>query len=237
MRHHGVVMNTHITIVWRMMGVEDHGHATRLLTAFNHEARKWLVVGTPNGPRQRPTKRAGLGGSPYMYVYVHENSRDQRFHTHQLTFIPHEKAALFNEWALACFARLCRRPRLGDRAICVRVHKPRNEGDAVARCWDWYRYITKSLHPNCGAFDDDGQWQSIRSIFKPYPFIEAEPVHSTQLASGSRNIWTKAQQAKGFWSRFHTGEWDRLYDGWELEARRSEAEGAARNEMLKTLNL
>lgn len=220
MRHHGVVLNSHITIVWRLMGVRDHAEATRLLTAFNHEVAKWLAVGSePAQVRKRMTKRAEMGGSEHMYVYVHENARDMGFHTHELAFIPPAKAALFKEWAPRCLARLGGYKGFHEDTIHITVDKSRLEGAAVARCWKWFRYLTKNLHPKVAFRGAYGEQIEGREIFKPSrPFVMKAPVHCAQIASGSRNIWTKAQAGAEFRSRLVVSELGRLYDGSELNS-------------------
>lgn len=241
MRHHGIVLNAHLTITWGLLDIREHAHAARLLTRFNHEAGKWLAAGSPSHARQRMTRRAWNGSSPHIYIYVHESAREQGFHTHELAVIPPEKVDRFEQWALTCLARLSGRTRIHPDAFCLRVYKPRNEADAVARMWDWFRYITKSLSPSVLVEARNGEWVQARTVFKPRPFLEAPPVSCSQLASGSHNIWTKAQRRAGFRSRYRTGEWDHLYSGWELEARRQEqleeAERRRVEQMLATLNL
>lgn len=241
MRHHGIVLNAHLTITWGLLDVHDHAHAARLLTRFNHEAGKWLAVGSLQDNRQRMTQRAWNGGSPHFYVYAHENGREQGFHSHELALIPPEKKDSFEQWGFSCLARLSGRTRVHPDAFCLRVYKPRNEADAVARLWDWFRYITKSLSPCVLVEARNGEWVQARAIFKSRPFIEAEQVSCSQLASGSRNIWTEARRRAGFRSRYRTGEWDQLYDGSELEAwrqeRLEEAEQRRVEQMLATLNL
>jgi len=244
MRHHGTVLNSHITIAWRLTGVRDHAAATRVLTAFNHEAAKWLAVGSgPAKLRRRMTKRAEAGGSDHMYVYVHENARDMGFHTHMLAFIPPAKAALYEEWARGCLHRLSGYKGMHEATLHVTGNNSRTETQRVAWCWSRFRYLIKTLEPTWRVRDDEGEWVESRAIFKPdRHFIEASPVHCSQVASGSRNIWTKAQAKAGFVSRYRvTGELARLYDGSELDERRREielAEAEARLvDLTRTLNL
>jgi hypothetical protein len=218
MYKYGRAMNAHVTLTWRMMGVGTHSRAAYLLSAFNKEASRWLAVGTRDKPRLR-TKRAWPGSAPYMYVNVHENGRDQGFQTHQLCYIPPDKGDLLNEWALTWFAPLLKKSGVGAQAICVRVDKSRNERDAVALCWDRYRYVTKTLFPHYKFYVWNERWLNARSIIKPYPFIETEPVHCPQIASGARDIWSNAQREAEFCSRLGTGDYDRLCDGWELKGR------------------
>lgn len=244
MRHHGVVMNTHITIAWRLMGIRDHAEATRVLTAFNHEAAKWLTVGSgPAKLRRRMTKRSQAGGSQHMFVYVHENARDMGFHTHMLAFIPPAKAALFKEWARGCLHRLSGYKGMHEATLHVTGNNSGTETQRVAWCWSRFRYLIKTLEPTWRVRNDEGEWVESRAIFKPNRhFIEASPVHCAQVASGSRNIWTKAQAKAGFVSRYRVnGELDRLYDGSELDERRREIELAEHEarlvDLTRTLNL
>jgi hypothetical protein len=240
MRHYGLVMNCHATLAWSVMGVEDHRQSARLLTSFNHEARKWLAVGGFDEETRRCSARALLGGSRHVYAYVHEYAREQGFHTHQLMVVPPEKAERFGSWANACLRRLSGRS-LDERATCFKFHKPKNEADAVARCWSWFRYATKGLSETLEIADDEGGWRSARDIFKPYPAVNGDPVSCHQIAGGAHAIWTKAQRIAGFRSRFDTGDWERLYDGHELEERRQAIKEEARRQqteaLLRTLNL
>ncbi|BCB18309.1 hypothetical protein [Bosea sp. ANAM02] len=242
MRHYGVVMNAHMTILWERMGVRDHAAATRVLTLFNHEVGKWLDIGdATDRSRMRFTKRSRVMSSQHFYIYVHENGRNQGFHTHELAFIPPEKAEAFKVWAPRCLARLTKRGWIPPEAFVVKINKSRSESDQVARCWAWFRYVTKSLGEDDRFRLDDGRWIEARAVFKSNPFILKSPVHCAQLASGSRNIWTKAQRAVRFRSRFlDDDELDRLYDGSELERRRREIEEAedeaARLSLLNSLD-
>nr|WP_047573959.1 hypothetical protein [Methylobacterium sp. ZNC0032] len=244
MRRHGTAMNAHLTFTWRMMGIRDHAAATRLFTAFNHEAAKWLAVGSmPAKVRRRVTKRAEAGGSEHMYVYVHENARSMGFHTHMLAFIPPAKADLFKEWARGCLHRLNGYKGMHEDALHISVNTSRSEKQSAEWCWSRFRYLIKTLDPAWRVRDDEGNWVEGREVFKPdRRFIEAGPVHCAQMASGSHNIWTKAQASAGFVSRYRLpGELDRLYDGSELVERRKEielAEDEARLvDLSRTLNL
>jgi hypothetical protein len=239
---HGVAFNAHLTIVWRGLSIHDHARAAAILARYNHEAAKWLRVGDIMAPRRRMTKRAMDGGSPHYFVYVHEHGRDEGLHTHMLCVVPREKAKAFEEWSMGCLARLSGRRRPQPDAIWFSPQtKSRgfesyqsNQAGKVARSWDWFRYITKSLRPTAGYRDNDGGVVSARDIFKPYAYCETHPVYLAKLAGGSENVGEGAQRAAGFVSKFATGEWDRLYDGSELqERRRRQKEEAEQQEALK----
>jgi hypothetical protein len=191
------------------------------------------------------TRRASAGGSKHHWVYVHEHARDEGFHTHLLCVIPREKAKAFWTWSLATLARLTRQPRVHHDAVwfvpCTKQgfepYRARSEADAVARCWDWFRYLSKTLAPNVGYKDNDGHLRAAREIFKlNYGYRATAPVHCAKLAGVSESIGWKAQVEAGFFSRLRTGEWDALYDGWELKAYRQRLqEEAQAKEMARVL--
>ena len=203
---------------------------------YNHEAAKWLKVGYSNADRKRMTKRAWAGGSEHFWIYVHEHGRYEGFHTHQLCVVPPDKATAFWQCSLACFARLTGQYRIHPDAVCFspctrsrgfEPYRGKNELDGVARCWDWFRYLVKSLGHDWCVPDDQKVLHPARDIFKPYPFVNTAEVHCAKLAGGSENIRKKAQVAAGFRSKHLKGEFDRLYDGSELEERRRRLENEA----------
>jgi len=228
MWQYGIVPTAHLVIAWERLGVRDHAKASRLLTLFNHEVGKWLKVGAETGrPKLRVMKRARVASSRHFYIYVHENGRRQGFHTHELAFIPPEKAAAFREWAPRCLARLAGQASVDPEAFFVKVDKSSKEIDRVARCWGWFRYITKGLAEGQLLQLGDGQLVDARAVFKCEPFVLKPPVRCAQLASGSHNIGTKAQRAARFRSRFlDDSQLDHLYDGSELGAYRRTIEAA-----------
>ena len=193
MWQHELVMNAHVIINWRLLGVDER-RAAATLSQYNHEAAKWLRVGDESMPRQRMTRRASAGGSKHHWVYVHEHARDEGFHTHLLCVVPREKANAFWTWSLATLARLTRQPRVHHDAVwfvpCTKQgfapYRARSEADAVARCWDWFRYLSKTARPTVAYKDNDGQWRAARQIFKlNYAYRETAPVHCAQLAGVS----------------------------------------------------
>ena len=45
MWQYGRVMNAHVTILWKLLGVTDPNKAAEILSKYNHEAAKWLSIG------------------------------------------------------------------------------------------------------------------------------------------------------------------------------------------------
>jgi hypothetical protein len=79
--------------------------------------------------------------------------------------------------------------------------------------------------------------RAAREIFKlNYVYRETAPVHCAKLAGVSESIGWMAQVEAGFFSRLQTGEWDALYDGWELKTYRQRLqEEAQAKEMAQVL--
>ncbi|MCU4181787.1 hypothetical protein [Bosea sp. BH3] len=245
MRHHGVVLNTHLTIAWGYLGVSDGEQAAWMLTRFNNEAAKWLKVGyIPSVQRRRFGQRASAESSEHFYVYVHEWGRRYGLHTHELAFIPPAKRQAFEAWAEACLARLCGRKYIPAQALKITGRVRAAEYERVWLCWKWFRYITKTLDPEYRIRCADGSPVVVRELFHPKAFYEGAMVNCEQLASGSRNIWTQAQVRAGFVARLYQPDVTDIYDGAEMDehrwARMQAAEDARRAEFIRglaTLNL
>ncbi len=245
MRHHGIVLNAHLTIVWGYLGVSDGEQAAWLLMRFNHEAAKWLKVGFVLGvERRRLGQRVGVESSEHLYVYVHEWGRRQGLHTHELAFIPPEKKQQFEIWARSCLARLCGRDHIPLQALKITGGNWAAEHRRVWLCWNWFRYITKTLDEAYSIRHGGGTAVPVRDIFRPRRFYEGAEVTCAQLASGSRNIWTQAQKEAGFLARVYQPGVVDIYDGAELDERRwalvQAAEDAKQAEFIRgldTLNL
>jgi hypothetical protein len=239
MAQHGVVMNAHITINWRQMGVDDASKAVALLGEFNGEAAKWLRVGKPDGLPERASRRQGYG-TDYFYVFVHENVGEQGFHTHLLCFIPAALTADFTKWSRACFARLLHRKEIPARAFWPVVRHQKLETDRVERCWAWFRYLIKQLDETVTVLDDEGALQPLRGILKPRPLRQMKPLPVPSAVRVSHNLGPRERRKAGFRSRFQTGDWERIFSGDELDERRvrlrEEAQEAEFKAFLATLN-
>jgi len=235
----GLAFNGHLTILWRGLGIVDHARAAAVLSAFNKEAAAWLRVGELESDRRRMNKRAAFGSSPHVYAYVHENTQVNGFHTHQLLYVPREKAAAFEVWAEKCLTRLSGRRRAEVYAVHLspRTKKggflPRRystDASAAADMWRWVRYVMKGLPEEWFCVSPDAPAVKLREIFAPRPFYPSAPVYARRVVGFSENIGPAAQRAAGFESKYRWREFDRLYDGSELADYRREvarAEAAA----------
>ncbi|WP_298372302.1 hypothetical protein [uncultured Bradyrhizobium sp.] len=255
MWQYGVIMNAHLTICWRLLGVMNHAWAAELLSRYNHEAAKWLDVGIGDGVERRRVSRRSSGTSAlHLFVYVHENAREKGFHTHELMCLPVCRAQAFADWSRDCLGRLAGQRQVDERAVFfspasakLKQFKPyegMRESFAVERQWEWFRYITKSLHPDHMERTPDGYGlRPAREIFgMTHPFMETPPVTCTKLAGYSENIGPAIQRRVEFVSKFDRGDWANLYDGSELDdfrecvaEIREEAREAARQAEMKAI--
>lgn len=234
MRRYGRVMNAHMTVLWKLLGVTDPNKAVEILSKYNHEAAKWLAVGDGDDVvRTRHSRRASGTSAPHLFVYVHEQAQEKAFHTHELMSLPVRRAQEFAEWSKECLARLagCARPDEAAVFFTPASEKRRQfspyqgarEEFAVERHWRWFRYLTKSLDPDHRERSPvDGGWHVARDIFQmTKPFMATGPVSCRKLAGCSENIGVGAQTKAGFLSKFDRGDWSGLYDGSELDGYRA----------------
>jgi hypothetical protein len=66
--------------------------------------------------------------------------------------------------------------------VRVVASNARDEGVAVARCWSWFRYLSKELDPNVGFGRVDEKDRPLREILKVYR--TARPVACAQMMGG-----------------------------------------------------
>lgn len=243
MWQYGRVMNAHLTILWKLLGVTDHNKAVQILSKYNHEAAKWLSVGDgDNVARSRFSRRSFGASAPHAFVYVHEQAQEKGFHTHELMYVPLGRAQEFAKWSQDCLARLSGCARADEAAVFFspasqkrrkfRPYAGARESFAVDRQWRWFRYLTKSLDPEHRERSPmDGAWHVARDIFQmTKPFMATGPVSCRKLAGCSENIGPSAQRLARFVSKFDGGDWGGLYGGSELEDYRADMAALAEAE-------
>lgn len=212
---HQAVMNTHVVILWETLRVYDHGEATKVLSDYLSQARKWARVGTPGEQRLRRRQRTGYGFT-FRYVYVHENGTGRGFHTHLLCTVPYAQKKAFEAWTWSVLAKLTRtKPVL--TTLVVRQRRLLEPGAAISRGWAWFRYITKQLDPAaCHALVDEPE-RPLRQVLRLWSRRDSLPVTCAKLTGSSHDIGTAAQKRAGFVSKLARGEYDTLYNGDELD--------------------
>lgn len=234
MWQYGRVMNAHLTILWKLLGVTDPNKAAKILSKYNHEAAKWLKVGEgDNVVRSRRSRRSSRASVPHLFVYVHEQALEKGVHTHELMSLPVDRAQAFAEWSRSCLARLSKCESVDEAAVFFspaskkrrqfNLYQGAREEFAVGRHWRWFRYLTKSLDPlHQERSPVDSAWHVARDIFEiRRPFMATGPVTCRRLAGWSENLGQAAQREAGFASKFELGDWARLYDGSELDEYRA----------------
>ena len=230
MWQYGRVMNAHLTILWKLLGVTDPNKAAKILSKYNHEAAKWLKVGEGDRVvRSRRSRRSSRASVPHLFIYVHEQAQEKGVHTHELISLPVDRAHAFAEWSRDCLARLAKCASVDEAAVFFTpASKKRREFNpyrgareefAVGRHWRWFRYLTKGLDPlHQERSPVDGAWHVARDVFQIMkPFMATGPVTYRKLAGCSENIGPSAQAKAGFMSKFEAGNWAALYDGSELD--------------------
>lgn len=241
MRKHGVVMNTHVIILWSQMGV-THEEGDALLKDYLHKAQKWLRVGTKS--RRYRKANARYEGGELRYVWVHENAANRGFHSHVLCNVPPRLHKAFTAWSRQCLAHAANKPMPWSAFRSVRSYAKTDES-AVRRAWSWFRYLTKQLDPKLVVnVWDAGHFvnaPSLRDMIHPWPLRHSPPINLDRLAGVSRNLGQGAQAKDGFRSKLKTGAFQNLYSGDEFDDwRRSmerQCEDARRQQLLKTLQI
>ena len=127
--HLGIVMDVHVSITWKMLGIEcQHEAAKALRYEFFKHLQEWCKYRMPKGHR-------------FVWLYVHEIGRRHGFHTHILTAIPDELRGEFRAWVAARMAKLSRTGIVAKGAFNI-VAPP---SDKIGRQWRWLQYFSKGL--------------------------------------------------------------------------------------------
>jgi hypothetical protein len=204
----GLVLNTHVTIMYALLGVTGHAAGAKMLSDFHRRARASL--------RDQ--------GYPYHFVDTHEHARDRGFHTHLLTCIDQGVQPAFYDCVESVFGtdRVGKNP-VKDRIIPVLVqyknlHNPDQQRGSQ---WGRLRYLCKELDLTATALDADGRRKPLHKLLGLKRSRQGNDVGSAQRSGSSREIGRKAQEeartegtAAG--SAFQRGAWSELYSGWEL---------------------
>jgi hypothetical protein len=214
MSEHGAVMNTHVVILWETLRVYDHRRATKIMSDYLSQARKWARVGTAGEPRRRRRQRTGEGFA-FRYVYVHECGVGRGFHSHILCTVPYTMKKAFEDWTWSILRKLAR-SRGDGTTVVVRQRTQLQGKSAIVRAWGWYRYITKQLDPQVlhGAIDQP--LSPLRQNLQVWSRRGSLPVHCMKLVGSSHDVGEAAQTKAGFVSKLRRGEYASIYNGDEI---------------------
>jgi hypothetical protein len=200
------IMNVHVVVAWRTLGIADHQCAVHLLTVVLNESQKWARKGTPGLPPRRRRARTGAG-FVLRYVWTCEHSPAHGFIAHVLCAVPPGAVPAFRAWLETAVLRLAEHG--GERGTVKVV----SSQGSVFRGWAWFRHLTRQLDPEA---------RSLRAVLRLKPPRPTSPVTCVRLANASRELLPRAQTVAGFRSALRRGDPQRidadLYDGQELTA-------------------
>jgi hypothetical protein len=246
MWQYGEVMSVHIVILWQTLGVTDHGKARNLLLQYLNRCQKRGKVGlTAPLDRRKRLKRSLRqsrhgNGFVFRYIFTNECNGTRGFHSHVLANVPERLRPDFEAWSRQTLAKLAKHP-VTETTLKVVPANSSTESEAVARQWNWFRYICKQLElesePRWGNNEEPPQ--RLRDVLQLWPYQSALPVTlpEGQLTGASRDIGEKAQRAAGFFSELLEGDLTRIYDGHELEEYRARPQEEERQRLISTLSL
>jgi hypothetical protein len=239
MSQFGSLLNCHVTITWRTLGVPvgDHEHAAALLGEYLNRCQKWAAVGwigrtLTKSPRQRYRARTGEGFR-FSYIYVHEYGTEHGFHSHVLCHVPQYVVPAFRAWTQVILPRLARHPGT-KKSVVVIPARERSESSTIERQWKWFAYLLKQLNPRvrCGDRNSGQPFVPLREILKVWPYRRGLDVSCAKLTGTSHDLSLKAQKAAGFRSWLRWSRRDGLYLGDELTAGRDRREEEERQRRL-----
>jgi len=236
----GVVMNSHVIIMWSMMGLNE-AEGDKVLGDYLHKAQKWCQVGTK--PRQRRVANARMGRE-LRYVWVHENDFRRGFHSHLLLHLPDGADQRFKAWSREALTDMAVK-HLPEKAFYLAPNRGKTEQDRVWLAWKWFRYLSKQLRPDAKIFWRDSEkgihdaWA--REVIKPCRIRESPHLSLKKMTGVSRNIGVGAQRDGRYLSRWEACLFDELYSGNEMSdwRKRVEYERLQKNhqELLKSLQI
>ncbi|WP_038934304.1 hypothetical protein [Bradyrhizobium japonicum] len=236
----GVVMNSHVIIMWSMMGLSE-AEGDAILHNYLKKAQHWCKVGTK--PRQRRVANM-RAGRELRYVWVHENDLRRGFHSHLMLYLPDGACERFEAWSREALTQMVGKP-FPKEALCLRPNRGKTERSRVQVAWTWFRYLSKQLWPDARIFWRDSKtgcheaWA--REVIKPWRIRESPPLPLKTLANVSQNIGVGAQRNDRYVSRWDACLFDEFYSGNEMSEwrQRLESERRQRNhqELIATLQI
>lgn len=199
---HGVILNVHVIISWKLLGYEDHSEATQALQkGFLKHLKEWYYSKCPDGP-------------PHAWIHSNECSGRIGFHTHILTAIPDALRPEFRKWVKSRLKKISRAGSLIPGAHKI-VAPPSNP---IKRQWIFFQYICKGLDPLAKVKVSVGNEEMVALADLIQFEYESPGVITCKNREGaSRNIEKTARKKEGFRSLLDQGIVDvrRLYAGEE----------------------
>lgn len=129
----GVILDTHVTIVWKLLGHEDQ---VSLGTMLNRGLIKPF------------TEWCRGNDIDCAYIYANEYSTDAGLHTHFLTSIDHYYLKAFRSWIGNRAVAISTVSPVDKKAIYVAPPSSRSTEKATFKQWKIFQYLCKGADPD-----------------------------------------------------------------------------------------
>ncbi|WP_152047563.1 hypothetical protein [Aureimonas psammosilenae] len=241
MWRYGQCFNTHLTILARPLGYDDHREFAAAMAPFNKEMGRWLRVSGEERTR-RWKKRVVTGQpQPHLWMYVFENGVRRGLHVHQLCTVPKVQKQAFETHVRDWWGRQACLDY--DPSAIFITFRHQSGQDALTRHTEWVRYIMKSADRASGLYDHDDNPRTYEEIFKLRPYPTTPNVYVPQMSGICHALSEKAQHTPiacdneeyRFVSKAASGVFDTLFDGSELQEY-VERHNTVRRRLLKNLS-
>ncbi|MDD4911063.1 MAG: hypothetical protein PHP57_02100 [Sideroxydans sp.] len=198
----GVALNTHVTIHWGALGIDDQIEAASVLQEqFIHHLKAWMRY------KKAAHKDRFSGNSEYelCWIYSHENSPYGGFHTHLIVGIPDLFRKEFAIWTKHRFQEISKTKELHDKAIFIRT----NRSTPITSQWHLFQYICKGLNPDARV-QPHGHTQWLENQRSEYErrISRREPV--VQKAESTYNLSPPPDELAQHIGKLHTANQDNI---------------------------
>jgi hypothetical protein len=126
----GIVLDTFVTITWRMLGIKTDEAVDRCQARLLADLQRWC-----DDHRVRPA-----------WVWVLEKGRRRGLHTHMLISIPGTLVGVFRPWLMTQLPRLTGADLITTKESRTVDIKPLH-AEGVGAQWSVFRYLFKGLSP------------------------------------------------------------------------------------------
>lgn len=187
----GVVMNVHITIHWGLLGYEDHVEAAKVLQdGFFKPFHGWYKYNV----KQYRAAHGKDFSEELCWIYSHECSRRNGFHTHILAGMPVEMRKAFREWVRRRVASLAKIKPVPKEVVHV-VGPP---SDPIGRQWRLFQYLCKGLDPHATIEIPGYANPKALSLMIENAYADPGKIMCKNRVGLSRNLSRKAREAAQF---------------------------------------
>lgn len=175
----GYMMNTHLTINWRDLGLELPGAAeSHLQKGFIHHLRSWCQY-----------HKVKL-----FWIYSHESSRLAGMHTHFLTSMDEPLRKPFREFVEMRMRKINKAEKFLDTAFDINMPKnPR-----MSQQWRLFHYLCKGVDPKAKLVHVNGIDKVRVSDLIEFAYESPGEVTFRKRCGYSDNLGPNSRQTSGF---------------------------------------